>query len=42
MNRKNRMTNLLIIGGSDAAISTALRAKEIDPVMDIMIPIALR
>jgi hypothetical protein len=36
------MTNLLIIGGSDAGISAALRAKEIDPVMDVMVLVADR
>ena len=36
------MPNLLIIGGSDAGISAALRAKEIDPVMDITVLVANR
>lgn len=36
------MTNLLIIGGSDAGISAALRAREIDSRMDITVLVADR
>lgn len=35
LKENNYMSDLLIIGGSDAGINAALRAKEIDPVMDI-------
>jgi thioredoxin reductase len=36
------MTQLLIIGGSDAGISAALRAKELDPTVKISIVVAKR
>lgn len=36
------MTNLLIIGGSDAGISAALRARELDSEMDITVLVADR
>lgn len=36
------MSNLIIIGGSDAGISAALRAREIDPAMEITVLIADR
>ena len=36
------MVNLLIIGGSDAGISAALRAREIDSRMDITVMVADR
>ncbi len=34
------MTRLLIIGGSDAGISAALRAREVDPTADVMVVVA--
>ena len=34
------MTNLVIIGGSDAGISASLRAKEIDPEIDVTVVVA--
>lgn len=34
------MTHLLIIGGSDAGISAALRAKELDPNIDVTVVVA--
>ncbi|MEL6501855.1 MAG: FAD-dependent oxidoreductase, partial [Cyanobacteria bacterium J06623_1] len=34
------MTHLLIIGGSDAGISAALRAKEVDSTVDVTIVVA--
>ena len=36
------MKKLVIIGGSDAGISAALRAREIDPAMDIIVLVADR
>jgi NADPH-dependent 2,4-dienoyl-CoA reductase/sulfur reductase-like enzyme len=36
------MAKLLIIGGSDAGVSAALRAREIDHAMDIMVLLADR
>ena len=34
------MTRVLIIGGSDAGISAALRAREVDPVADVTVVVA--
>ncbi len=34
------MSHLLIIGGSDAGINAALRAREMDPSMDISVLVA--
>lgn len=34
------MTHLLIIGGSDAGISAALRAREVDPTMGVTVLVA--
>jgi NADPH-dependent 2,4-dienoyl-CoA reductase/sulfur reductase-like enzyme len=36
------MTSWLIIGGSDAGVSAALRAKEIEPAMDVTVMVADR
>ncbi len=34
------MTHLLIIGGSDAGISAALRAREVDPAIEVTVVVA--
>ena len=34
------MTHLAIIGGSDAGISAALRARELDPTTDVTVVVA--
>ncbi len=39
-NSNSPMTHLLIIGGSDAGISAALRAKELDATVDVTIVVA--
>ena len=36
------MTRLLILGGSDAGISTALRAREVDSTADVTVVLADR
>lgn len=36
------MTRLVVIGGSDAGIAAALRAREIDPSVDVSVLVADR
>jgi NADPH-dependent 2,4-dienoyl-CoA reductase/sulfur reductase-like enzyme len=40
LNRKDEMTRLVAIGGSDAGISAALRARELDPRSEVTVVVA--